>query len=68
MILATTVGSGDMDAWSFEVAIEDLAFVQEQTNLPACILCGAEEAVYLQRARNRDEDDVAARIRGGSHK
>lgn len=64
VILATSVGSGDLDAWSFEVGVEDLAFVQEQTNLPACILCAGEEAVYLQRARDRDEDAVAARIRG----
>ena len=64
VILATAVGSGDLDMWSFEVDTEDVEFLQEQTNLPVCVLCGLDSAVYLKRLRNRDEEAIAARIRG----
>lgn len=64
-VILCTTGSGDMDAWSFEVDAEDLEFLREQMNLPVCVLNGLDSAIYLERHRVRDEGSVIARIRGG---
>lgn len=50
--------------WSFEVSTENIEFLQQQLNLPVCVLCGLDSAIYLQRLRYRDEGAVATRIRG----
>lgn len=63
-VIVGTMGKGDMDAWSFEVNADDLDFLQEQMNLPVCVLNGLDTAIYIARHRVRDEASVIARIRG----
>jgi hypothetical protein len=66
VILAT---DGDVEAargvdlWGFEVAADDLSYIQAQMRLPVCVLCEGEEAIYIRGHHGSDEREISARIR-----